>query len=233
MTTLSHLSAVASLIADQTRVAMLVTLMDGRAHSAGDLARFAGVTPQTASAHLSKLLDGALILVEVRGRHRYYRIAGDHVATALEHLAAIGPAENINGVFASSERRQLRFCRRCYDHMAGQLGVLVTDVMQQRGHLLGATDGQFIVSDGGREWFASFGLEVEAIKPTRRGIARQCLDWTERTHHLAGPLGVLFLSTLCANGWMRRFDSSRALAVTPLGWMGLTRTLGITADMIQ
>lgn len=93
MTTLSHLSAVASLIADQTRVAMLVALMDGRAHPAGDLAQAAGVTPQTASAHLGKLLDGGLVLVEARGRHRYYRISGNRVATAIEHLAALGPIE--------------------------------------------------------------------------------------------------------------------------------------------
>ena len=233
MTTLSHLSAVASLIADQTRVAMLVTLMDGRAHPAGDLAQAAGVTPQTASAHLGKLLDGGLVLVEVRGRHRYYRISGDRVATAIEQLAALGPIENTHGVSVSRDRRQLRFCRRCYDHMAGQLGVLVTDEMQRRGYLVPGADDQFVVSDDGHAWFACFGINVAAIRPTRRGLARQCLDWTERRHHLAGPLGVRFLATLCENGWMQRSGTSRAIVVTSLGWSGLEDALGITRGMLQ
>jgi hypothetical protein len=71
------------------------------------------------------------------------------------------------------------------------------------------------------------GLDVANLQPSRRGPARQCLDWTEREHHLAGPLGVQLMSLLCAKGWLRRAESSRAVQVTPKGWAALKEQLGV------
>jgi DNA-binding transcriptional ArsR family regulator len=223
MSALPSFSATAFLLADPARAAMLTALLDGRALPAGELAYSSGATAQTASSHLAKLLDGGLLLVETEGRHRYYRLAGAHVAQALEQLAAIRPQAPARRQTVSPQVRQLRFCRCCYDHLAGQVGVAVTRGMQERGYLCAAADKQFDAPPAGIAWFGAIGLDVRAIKPTRRGLARQCLDWTERTHHLAGPLGVQFLRVLCDSGWLRRAKESRAVDVTPRGWLELKR----------
>lgn len=228
----NYVSSIAFLIADSARAAMLIALADGRALPAGELAYAAGVTAQTASSHLAKLLAGGLLTVETEGRHRYYRLAGSDVAQALEHLAALRPLETLRRKPLSREGRDLRFARCCYDHLAGQLGVAVTQALQERGYIAPATDKQFSVTHSGTEWFASMGLDVKALKPTRCGLARQCLDWTERRHHLAGPLGVQFMSLLCSNGWLQRSKSSRVVQVTPNGWAGLRKQLGVEQNSI-
>ncbi len=232
MSDVPSFSITAALIADPTRAIMLTALLDGRALPAGELAYASGITPQTASSHLSQLLAGGLIALETEGRHRYYRLAGSHVAHALEHLATIGPAEPAKRKALSPKARELRFCRCCYDHLAGQVGVAVTHGLQERGFIVEAADKQFAVPGAGIEWFETIGLDMDTLKPTRRGLARQCLDWTERTHHLAGPLGVGFMAVMCAKGWLRRAKDSRAVRVTPEGWAELKRHLGVEAESI-
>lgn len=227
-----NVSAVASLIVDPARAAMLAALLDGRALPAGELAYASGVTPQTASAHLSKLLAGDLVTVEKEGRHRYYRLAGPAVAEALKRLATIRRHQPVRRKALSPQAWKLQFGRCCYNHLAGQLGVAVTRGLQQRGFVVPAPEKQFAVTSAGVEWFAGIGFDVCALKPTRRGLARQCLDWTARTHHLAGPLGTALLSVLCANGWLRRSRDSRAVLVTPTGSMELQRQLGVDSNVL-
>jgi DNA-binding transcriptional ArsR family regulator len=226
-------SSAAFLIADPTRATMLMALADGRARPAGELAYAAGVTAQTASSHLAKLLAGGLLSVETQGRHRYYRLAGSHVALALENLASIAPGATVHRMPRSREAQELQFARCCYDHLAGSLGVAVTQALQDRGFISAAADKQFEVTHDGMGWFSAMGLDVAALKPTRRGLARQCLDWTERRHHLAGPLGVELMSRLCVIGWVRRSKSSRAVQVTPNGWAGLKEQLGVDERAVQ
>ncbi|MFT0736093.1 ArsR/SmtB family transcription factor [Ralstonia wenshanensis] len=226
-------SGTAFLIADPARAAMLTALLDGRALPAGELAHAAGVTAQTASTHLAKLLDGGLVVLETEGRHKYFRLAGAHVAQALEHLAAITPAAAVRRATPSPKARELGFCRCCYDHLAGQVGVAVTQALQSRGYLLPMPDKQYEITPAGITWFGDVGLDVRAIRSTRRGLARQCLDWTERTHHLAGPLGVQFLRRLCDAGWMLRARDSRAVLVTPKGWQELHQRLGVDETTVR
>jgi len=221
------LATAAFLIADPARSLMLMHLLDGKARPAGELAFAAGVTAQTASSHLGKLLAGGLLAVETEGRHRYYRLAGPQVALALETLAAIGPAAPVRSKPLSREARELRFARCCYDHLAGRLGVAVTGALQARGYLQPVEGKRFAVPPAGVAWFAGLGLEVDRLKPGRHGLARQCLDWTEREHHLAGPLGVQLMSLFCAKGWLRRSETTRAVQVTPPGWIGLKQELGL------
>ncbi len=224
-----NIATAAFLIADPARAAMLTSLLDGRARPAGELAFAAGVTAQTASSHLGKLLAGGLLMVETQGRHRYYRLAGSHIALALETLASIGPAEAARRRPPSREAQRLQFARCCYDHLAGRLGVAVTHGLEARGFLLAAADKRYDVTPDGIAWFARMGLDFAQLKPNRRGVARQCLDWTEREHHLAGPLGVQFMNLLCKNLWLQRSASSRAVQITPKGWTGLKEQLGLDA----
>lgn len=227
-----NIASAAALIADPTRAVMLIALLDGRARPAGELAHCAGVTAQTASSHLGKLLAGGLLAVETEGRHRYYRLAGPHVALALENLASIGPIEIIRRKALTREARKLQFARCCYDHLAGRLGVAVTKGLLERGLLIAADDKRFEVTPAGSEWFARMGLDLKRIKPARAGLARQCLDWTERQHHLAGPLGVQFTNLLCVEGWIRREKTSRLVEVTPKGWRSFKEHFGIQEQVL-
>ncbi|RAR53616.1 ArsR family transcriptional regulator [Paraburkholderia unamae] len=227
-----RVSATAFLIADTARAAMLMALADGRALPAGELAYAAGVTAQTASSHLAKLLDGGLLAVEKEGRHRYYRLADAQVAALLESLATVGARAPVRRKPLGREAQQLRFARCCYDHLAGKVGVAITGCLTHVGLITAEADKRFAVTPAGIEWFRELGLDVAALKPGRHGIARQCLDWTEREHHLAGPLGVAFLELLCERGWMRRAPASRAVQVTPRGWLDLRERLGLTPESL-
>lgn len=225
-------SGTAFLLADPARAVMLTALLDGRALPAGELAYAARVTAQTASSHLAKLLAGGLVALEIEGRHRYYRLAGSHVAQALEHLAAIRPETQIRRRALSPEAQRLRFCRSCYDHLAGQVGVALTRALEERAYLLPGEGKQLEVTPTGSEWLARLGIDLRGIKPSRGGLARQCLDWTERQHHLAGPLGVELMGVLCASGWLRRSRETRAVEVLPKGRHELRTQLGVDVDHI-
>jgi DNA-binding transcriptional ArsR family regulator len=216
------IAATATLIGDPARATMLAALLDGRALPAGELAYAAGITPQTASAHLAKLLRSGLVECEAQGRHHYYRLAGPQVAAVLEQLASVTDPRRIPEV-----KSELRFARRCYDHLAGQLGVALTDALLSRDWIRPAAARQFEVSTAGARWFSKMGVDIEALPKHRLGTARQCLDWTERRHHLAGALGVRLLSAMCDLDWMRRSRSSRRILLTAKGALALKIELGI------
>lgn len=227
MTQQPNVSAVGALVGDPARATMLLSLLDGRALPAGELAYASGVTAQTASSHLAKLLHGGLLAVETSGRHRYYCLAGPHVAQAIELLGAIRPAAPVRRKALSAEARMLRFSRCCYDHLAGQLGVALTAELLVRDFIVSETERRYAVTPAARAWFKDLGMDVDALKPSRHGVARPCLDWTERTHHLAGPLGAAFLKLMCEQGWLRRAKGSRVVQVTPTGEVEITSRLGV------
>ncbi|KAF1069478.1 MAG: HTH-type transcriptional regulator CmtR [Pseudomonas citronellolis] len=222
-----NFTSAAYLIADPTRALMLMHLVDGRAYPAGELAYAAGITAQTASSHLSKLLAGGLLSVQAQGRHRYYRLAGAHIASILEQLAGLTPEHPLQRKPLSPKARQLSFARCCYDHLAGSLGVALTDALLACGYLTASTDRIFEVSGTGQIWFQNLGLDLSTLGHHRTGVARQCLDWTERRPHLAGPLGVRLLALLYAKGWLRRHKNSRAVQITAQGHAGLKEHLGL------
>ena len=223
-----NIAAIAALLADPARAAMLAALADGRAMPAGELASRAGLSAPGASFHLGKLVAGGLIAVEREGRHRYYRLARGEVAAALEGLAALAGPLRPTGRTASAATAALRRARSCYDHLAGELGVAVADALDRRG-LLAAADGKALrVTPAGRVWFAAaLGIDVAALRPGRHGVACRCLDWTERRHHLAGPLGATLFRRCCDLGWIERMADTRAVRVTPRGQDALRRALGI------
>ncbi len=224
----ANVATPAALIADPARAAMLMALFDGRAQPASTLAYIAGISPQAASNHLAKLLDGGMVAVESEGRHRYYRLAKPEIAAALEALACVAAPIRTLEPPLSREAKRLRDARSCYDHLAGRLGVAITEALLERG-FLSADDNskRFNVSPTGDAWFAEFGLDVDGIKPGKHGIGRRCLDWTERRHHLAGPLGARLLERLLELGWVRRKGVGRNLEITESGRYALKDRLGI------
>jgi DNA-binding transcriptional ArsR family regulator len=225
----ANIALPAALIGDPTRAAILSALCDGRAQPAGALAYAARVTPQSASNHLAKLLEGGLLAVESEGRHRYYRLASPHVAAALEALAHLAPPIRSLDAPLTSKARRLRFSRSCYDHLAGRLGVAVAAELEGRGYLVPADQKRYAVTVAGHRWFDELSVDVGALKPAAAGVARRCLDWTERRHHLAGPMGAALMARFVDLGWLRRDGASRAIGVTPIGISELRRLLQIEA----
>jgi DNA-binding transcriptional ArsR family regulator len=216
----------ASLLADPARIAMLTALLDGRARPAGELARIAHVSPQTASAHLSRLSEGRLITLTREGRHRYYRMASPEVGIALEALAVVSPAPKATRLMESEEHREMRFARTCYDHLAGTLAVQMADALVRSAHLrLG--EREYAVSEKGEAFLETLGVCLAPLRQSRRPLARCCLDWTERRHHLAGSLGAALLSRFIELRWIARRPETRAVRLTHEGREALGEMLGI------
>ncbi len=225
----ANIAAPAALIGDPTRAAMLQALQDGRAQPASALAWAAGVTAQAASNHLTRLVDGGLLAVEREGRHRYYRLASAEVAHALEALSVLAAPVRSLETPRSPKARALRDARCCYGHLAGRLGVCVAEALTHRD-LIRPTDNKlYDVTPTGRVWFEDLGVSVSTLR-SPRGVARQCLDWTERRHHLAGPLGVKLLERMTALGWLAIERQGRAVRLTPEGRTALRERLGVDLD---
>jgi DNA-binding transcriptional ArsR family regulator len=215
------IASTARLIGDSSRAKMLGALADGRALPAGELARVAGVSRPTASAHLDLLFRAHLLAVEVRGRHHYYRLRDEHVARVLESLATLSRPARALTEGQSDAARALRFARTCYGHLAGTLGVAVTRALCGKGFLSEAGGG-YAVNPQGDAWFRRLGIDVESL---RRPLTRQCLDWSERRNHLAGPLGVALAKQMLDLAWLARIRESRALRLTERGQRALRSLL--------
>ena len=213
-----RLASVAAVIADATRARMLSYLLAGDYASAGELARAASVSPATASGHLGKLMAAELLVCEQRGRHRYYKLADDEVAHALEALALMAERRTHTATWANPTRQRLRFARCCYGHLAGQLGVEMFSQLLSKEWLCPAGDG-YLLTGQGKAGLDAMGFVVEGIdKPSASTrLAYRCLDWSERRDHMAGKLPKALLAHCLERGWLRRHDGERALEVTPLG----------------
>jgi DNA-binding transcriptional ArsR family regulator len=213
------LPAVAALIADPSRAAMLDALLSGGRHSARELAVAAGVAPSTATEHLDRLERGGLVLTERVGRRREVRLAGPEVGRALEALAAIAPPRPATTLRQWHHGEGLRAARSCYDHLAGQAGVALADGLVA-ADVLTLGDGGFAITPRGADRLGAFGLDVEAILGARRATARACIDWSERRPHIGGALGAALLDELLRRRWLAR-TTGRVLRVTPSGQAGL------------
>lgn len=233
MVNTNRMAEIGLLIGEPARAAMLDALMDGRALTAGELAGVAGITPQTASGHLARLAEANLLAVERQGRHRYHRLASAEVADLIESVARIAavtlPAP-VRKPVTGPRDAQMRRARTCYDHLAGGLGVAVSDALVARG-VVAFDDGAGIVLPDGIEWLATIGIVVDApARRTSRPLCRPCLDWSERRPHVAGRLGAAVCSHFLDRHWVTRAAGSRALRITPKGHMALREHFGVTVD---
>ncbi len=214
-----NMAEVAALLGERSRATILASMMDGRFHTASELAYMAAIKPQTASFHLAKLVEGKLIKVEKQGRHRYFQLAGEDIAQFLESFLVISPPPEVRSLKQSSQMKLLQDARTCYDHLAGKLGVQLTESMVDAGYLK-LEDKQFILTDEGTLFFTTFGVDLAALKRKRRSFSPACLDWSERRYHLAGALGNGLLNQLLNLGWLTRVPSIRAIKVTEKGKRG-------------
>ena len=237
MLTTAAFAETAALIGDPARANMLAALMDGRALTAKELAEAAGVTAQTASGHLAQVTGAGLLAMERQGRHRYHRLASPGVAQMLESIMSVaaGRAAAVGGgkpARVGPKDAALRRARTCYDHLAGQIAVAMADRMTERGQIELSPDGGAIAEEG-VNFLRGLGVDLDAAsaRATRRGggrvFCRSCLDWSERQPHIAGALGAALCTACFEQGWMRRVDGTRAVAVTPKGRLVLDGAFGL------
>jgi len=223
-----NIARIASLLGDPARADVLTALMADRALTATEMAAIAGVTKQTMSAHLSKLLDAALVAVDQQGRHRYFRLADQDVAVLIESLMGVAFRAGAVRLLSSPREPALRQARICYDHMAGELGVTAYEALLRLG-VLESSRGELGLSESGVEWFRRLGIDTAAAERQRRTFCRPCMDWSERRHHLAGALGAALWSRFADLKWAARDKHSRAVRFTPSGQRAFRALFG-TAD---
>ncbi|MER6814037.1 helix-turn-helix domain-containing protein [Spirillospora sp. NPDC000708] len=222
----SDIAPVAALLADRARAAMLTALLDGRPLAAGELARTAGVSAQTASAHLARLLEAGFVTALKQGRHRYYRLQNAEVAQVIEALSRIGPPVEVRSLRQSRDARRLHEARTCYDHLAGEAGVALFAALVDGGLLERDGEESYEVTEKGEDRLGALGLDVPALRRARRRFAWHCLDWTERRPHLNGALGAALTDRMIELGWFERGATRRALKVTDEGLRGLADSFG-------
>jgi len=205
---------------------MLAALFDGRAMPAGELAKAAGVSAGTASAHLAKLTEGGLIRVRAQGRHRYYELARPEIAQALEALGSIGNPTRVRSLSDSLRMQRLRFARSCYNHLAGELAVALVDALVRRNVLQAEEDG-FRLCDAARSALLPAGVDTEELFRDPRAHIRTCIDWTQRRPHISGPLGAALLGAFLSSGALRRRNEPRALELTEPGREMFAHVFGV------
>ena len=244
----TDIASAAALFADPTRARVLTALSDGRALPASVLAAEAGVTPQAASAQLARLQDAGLLAVERSGRHRYYRLDSPQAVAVLEALAPLAAAQPVRSLRQATRAAALRSARTCYDHLAGRLGVQVTqslidldvlapadgipDTRRRSGDRLSSQlpSHPYVLGDGAVGVLTGLGVPADRLAddvPSRRPLLRFCLDWSEQRHHLGGRLGADLLTAFTDAGWVARTPQHRAVRLTPVGESELRSRLGL------
>jgi DNA-binding transcriptional ArsR family regulator len=219
--TTNAFAGIGALVGDPARASMLMCLMDGRALTATELAACAGVTPQTASSHLARMVAAGLLAMERQGRHRYHRIAGPAIAQMVEGMmvVAAGTTDGPSAAARTGPKDQaLRQARTCYDHLAGRLAVAIADALLARGDVEFGPDGGGLTASGAA-FLGDAGIAVgrDDGAARRRIFCRPCLDWSERRPHLAGHIGAVLLDHFVTHDWIRRTPATRAVRVTPPG----------------
>jgi DNA-binding transcriptional ArsR family regulator len=217
---------VAAVIGDPTRARMLGALMGGQYMAAGELAAVAGVSAQTATGHLTKLIDSELVMLRTQGRHRYFRLANAEIGHALEALSLVAESSAGEAKWNQGAYKPLKFARTCYSHLAGELGVALFEGLLARGTIARISasgtsaerGGELQLTDSGRDELADMGIALPKLSPAASSrFAYACVDWSERRDHLAGGLAVALLEHGVQHGWLRRTEGSRALKLTPTG----------------
>ncbi|MBN8853561.1 MAG: transcriptional regulator [Sphingobacteriales bacterium 50-39] len=221
-----HFSRIASLIGDPVRGRILWALMDGKAYTATELAIQADTSRPNLSMHLKKLSDAGLLNVEVQGRHRYYTFSRPEIAYALEAMANLLPANERVRTPPAEKLQPIAYCRHCYDHLAGRVGVQVTESLL-RQKLIVHRGKEFEVTAAGVKWFETMGIDCTELQKQRRSFSRVCLDWTERKHHLAGSLGAALLTKMRGSHWLRPGTDARVFIVTGKGQKAMSELFKI------
>jgi len=226
------IAVIAALLGDPARANMVTALSGGQALTAGELAREAGVTAQTASSHLAKLAAGGLIEGRKQGRHVYYALSGPDVAGVVEALSGLAARTGHSRVRTGPKEPALRRARVCYDHLAGDLGVAMLDSLTHRGMIVGSGE-TLVLTAQGEAFMTALGLDLPALSSLRRPLCKGCLDWSVRRSHLAGALGAALLDRFFGLGWAKREPGTRIVSFSARGLEAFREIFGVPAEQTE
>jgi DNA-binding transcriptional ArsR family regulator len=218
----AEMAFIAARLADRSRMAMVVSLMDGQARTSTDLGLAVNVSAPSASMHLAKLVQAGILIATENGRNKYYRIASPAIAHAVEAIAAAVRAPLPIREPAEERRRHQTanpwaFARACYDHLAGWLGVELADALERRDYVRPGGRAIYVVTSNGIAWMKSIGIDWEQVADQRRESVTQCLDWTEQRSHIGGALGAALFHQMLRLEWVVKSRIPRLIRVTHKG----------------
>lgn len=218
------ISEISALIGNPIRSVILWTLLDNRAYTAIELSNVVETSAQNISIHLSKLVNAQLLSVESQGRHKYYKISSPEVASAIEGIANLIPKDKHRKIFTNDSN--IKNCRTCYDHLAGKIGVAITEKLLSENYLE-LENNVYLITEQGEIFFKNFGIDILELKKQRRTFAKPCLDWSERKHHISGSLANAILNKMLELDWIRKIANSRAIMITAKGQKDLNEKLNL------
>jgi DNA-binding transcriptional ArsR family regulator len=216
---------IAGLIGEPARAKMLWNLLDGRAYTASELAMAADISGTSASNHLTKLLSADLLKVEKQGRHRYFSFAKPEIAYVVESLASLS-GQSSKKMMKDDTPQGIKYCRSCYDHLAGYVGVQITEALEKK-KAIRKYDNAYLITNAGWQLLTEFDIDKNEMMNNRRAITRQCLDWSERRPHIAGQLGATLLNHMLERNWFKKVRFSRELIITSKGRREMQKFLGV------
>lgn len=220
------IAQIAALIGDSARASMLIALMGGKALTATELAIEAEITSQTASSHLTKLVNNGLLVVQKQGRHKYFQLKSKQVADLLEALLNISSEMVHSKIFTGPRNPDLRKARICYDHLAGEMGVLLYESLIKK-QLINIENNVLQMTEPGLNFFLKQGVNFDELNGTKRPLCKSCLDWSERHYHLAGSLGKWVLNDLFKKNWAKKDLDSRVIRFSSVGLKHFFERYGI------
>ena len=216
----TQISDISTLIDNPIQTIILRSLQNGRSYTAIELASATHTSAQNINIHLVKLVNADLLTVVKQGKHKYYRLSKQEIADAIEALETLSPNKKQNKIKNNDNNSGVRYCRTCYDHLAGKVGVMIENSLTSQG-FIELKEKTYLVTEDGHKFFSDFGLDLNELRKQKRNFAKPCLDWSERKHHIAGSLGNALFEKMLELGWIRKTKNSREIVVTPLGKSGL------------
>lgn len=220
----TEISEISALIGNPMRSVILWTLLDNRAYTAIELSNIVETSAQNISIHLSKLVNAELLSVESQGRHKYYKISSQEVASAIEGIANLIPKDKHRKIFTNNSN--IKHCRTCYDHLAGKIGVEITEKLLSENYLK-LENKVYLITEKGEMFFKNFGIDLLELRKQRRTLAKPCLDWSERKYHISGSLATAILNKMLELDWIRKIANSRAIMITSKGEKELNEKLNL------
>ena len=207
------IARISSCLDNPARAGIIRALMSGQAFTMNELAIETQIPALSVKEHLEQLMDMRLVCPEDQGRHQYFKLAGDDVATALHGMPSLLGETGPKRVRFGPKEPELRKARVCYNHIAGELGVRLYKSMAAQGFFDFAND-EISLTPTGQRFANTIGIEIVDQSNRKKPVCRSCLDWSERRYHLAGAFGIALLDSFLEKDWVNREGKSRVLTLT-------------------
>ena len=223
------LSEVGALVGDPGRANILSALIDGRALTACELAWTAGVTPATASGHLTKLVAGGLLAVaSARGGTATSASPPPTSPACWRGMMVVAPAHAARRAAPRATPRTPPCARPAPATTTSPGASASPSPMRSSREAIELADEAGAVTEGGGALRGRFGVRARAAPdaPPSAGPASTGASAGRTSPACSGGA----LPPLRGLGWIRRERDSRAVTVTPEGRRGFADTFGLSLN---